>query len=407
MPNSRPTGFLPGMDEVARLTRAGRLAEATGLVQRLLRGTGEPGPTAAPNPAAPNPTVLEGEFTRVDPASPAGKAPGNRPGHAARTGLGETLRGLAARLRPTGLHGAGTGAPRPVADPLPDGASFVTASYSGASGTRAYKLYVPANRGKGPRPLVVMLHGCTQSPDDFAAGTRMNAFAERHGVFVAYPEQPASANPQRCWNWFKPEDQRRDRGEPELLAGITRRIMREHSIDPTRVYIAGLSAGGAAAAIMAAAYPDLYAAVGVHSGLPAGAAGDLPSALAAMRQGSRAAPTAGRTGRKVPTIIFHGDRDTVVNPQNGDQVAVQATAAVTGLRTETQQGEAPGRRTYSRTLHTDPSGRALCEHWAIHGAGHAWAGGSPAGSYTDPQGPDATAEMMRFFLENPRSATPG
>lgn len=401
MPNSRPTGFLPGMDEVARLTRAGRIAEATGLVQRLLRGADEPASTAGPEPAVPNPTVLDGEFTRLDSASPAGKTPGNRPGRAARTGLGETLRGLAARLRPTGLHGAGMGAARPPADPLPDGASFETVSYDGASGTRAYKLYVPANRGEGPRPLVVMLHGCTQSPDDFAAGTRMNAFAERHGLFVAYPEQPASANPQRCWNWFKPEDQRRDRGEPDLLAGITRRIMREHPIDPTRVYIAGLSAGGAAAAIMAAAYPDLYAAVGVHSGLPAGAAGDLPSALAAMRQGGRAAPGRAGTGRRVPTIIFHGDRDTVVNPQNGDQVVAQATAAVTGLRTETQQGEAPGGRGYSRTLHTDPSGRTLCEHWTIHGAGHAWAGGSPAGSYTDPQGPDATSEMMRFFLGHP------
>lgn len=401
MPNSRPTGFLPGMDEVARLTRAGRIAEATGLVQRLLRGTGEPAPTTAPDPS-----VIEGEFTRLDPAANTEKASGRRPGHAARTGLGETLRGLAARLRPAGLHGGGTGGPRPAADPLPDGASFVTASHSGASGTRAYKLYVPANRGEGPRPLVVMLHGCTQSPDDFAAGTRMNAFAERHGVFVAYPEQPASANPQRCWNWFKPEDQNRDRGEPDLLAGITRRIMREHPIDPTRVYIAGLSAGGAAAAIMAAAYPDLYAAAGVHSGLPAGAAGDLPSALAAMRQGGRAAPTRGGTGRAVPTIIFHGDRDRVVNPQNGDQVAAQATAAAHGLRTEVQHGETPGRHGYSRTLHTDPSGRTLCEHWSIHGAGHAWAGGSPAGSYTDPQGPDATAEMMRFFLEHPMSPTP-
>lgn len=401
MPNSRPTGFLPGMDEVARLTRAGRIAEATGLVQRLLRGTGEPAPTTAPDPS-----VIEGEFTRLDPAAKTEKASGRRPGHPARTGLGETLRGLATRLRPAGPHGGGMGAPRPAADALPDGASFVTASHSGASGTRAYKLYVPANRGEGPRPLVVMLHGCTQSPDDFAAGTRMNAFAERHGVFVAYPEQPASANPQRCWNWFKPEDQNRDRGEPDLLAGITRRIMREHPIDPTRVYIAGLSAGGAAAAIMAAAYPDLYAAVGVHSGLPAGAASDLPSALTAMRQGGRAAPTRGGTGRAVPTIIFHGDRDRVVNPQNGDQVAAQATAAAHGLRTEVQHGEAPGRHGYSRTFHTDPSGRTLCEHWSIHGAGHAWAGGSPAGSYTDPQGPDATAEMMRFFLEHPMSPTP-
>lgn len=305
-----------------------------------------------------------------------------------------------------GGRAGGTGALRPAADPLPDGASFVTDSYSGAAGTRTYKLYVPANCGDGLRPLVVMLHGCTQSPDDFAAGSRMNAFAERHGILVAYPEQPASANAQRCWNWFNPEDQRRDRGEPELLAGITRRIMHDHPVDPDRVYIAGLSAGGAAAAIMGTAYPDLYAAVGVHSGLPAGAAHDLPSALAAMRQGSGSRPDGARATRPMPTIIFHGDRDAVVHPNNGDRVAAQATAIATGLRTEVQQGAAPGRRAHSRTLHTDSSGRTLCEHWTIHGAGHAWAGGSPAGSYTDPQGPDATAEMMRFFLEHRLPATP-
>ncbi|WP_109155783.1 MULTISPECIES: PHB depolymerase family esterase [unclassified Azospirillum] len=414
MSQTRPTGFPPGMDEVARLTRAGRLAEATGLVQRLLRGEGATEPAATPA-TVPDPTLLEGEFVNLDAAPgpqarsdtsdrarPAGKMPGGRSGKGARTGLGETLRGLAARLQPTGLLG-GTGAPRLPAEPLPDGASFATASHSGAAGTRAYKLYVPANRGDGLRPLVVMLHGCTQSPDDFSAGTRMNAFAERHGVYVAYPEQPASANAQRCWNWFKPEDQRRGHGEPDLLAGITRRIIHDHPIDPNRVYIAGLSAGGAAAAIMGEAYPDLYAAVGVHSGLPAGAAHDLPSALAAMRQGDGGATGRARAGRAgarqpVPTIIFHGDRDTVVHPRNGDHVAARATAAAAGLDTEVQHGEAPGRRSYSRTLHTAPSGRALCELWAIHGAGHAWAGGSPSGSYTDPQGPDATAEMLRFFL---------
>ncbi|WP_372400590.1 PHB depolymerase family esterase (plasmid) [Azospirillum sp. HJ39] len=413
MPQTPPTG-LPGMAEVARLTRAGRLTEATGLVQRLLRGERAAAPTAAPAP-----TVLEGEFEKLDSSPqliPQGDAqPADGPGKGAgrgqktglvRTGLGETLRDLATRLRTMGGRAGGTGALRPAAAPLPDGASFVTDSYSGAAGTRTYKLYVPANHGDGLRPLVVMLHGCTQSPDDFAAGSRMNVFAERHGILVAYPEQPASANAQRCWNWFNPEDQRRDRGEPELLAGITRRIMRDHPVDPGRVYIAGLSAGGAAAAIMGTAYPDLYAAVGVHSGLPAGAAHDLPSALAAMRQGNGGRPDGARAARPVPTIVFHGDRDAVVHPNNGDRVAAQAIATATGLRTEVQQGAAPGRRAHSRTLHTDSSGRTLCEHWSIHGAGHAWAGGSPAGSYTDPQGPDATAEMMRFFLAHRLTATP-
>ncbi|MBP2306717.1 PHB depolymerase family esterase [Azospirillum melinis] len=410
MRHTTPPGMLPGMAEAARLTRAGKLGEATTLLQRLLRGDGKGEPAPAPNTTAPG-TTLEGEFVRLDPtpsAKDAGPQPANdsgcrRSGAKPRTGLGETLRGLAARFTPNGLHG---GTPRPAPDPLPDGASFARLSYSGAAGTRAYKLYVPAAADDRPRPLVVMLHGCTQSPDDFAAGTRMNAFAERHGILVAYPEQPASANAQRCWNWFKPEDQRRDQGEPSLLAGITRQIMRDHRVDPERVYIAGLSAGGAAAANMAAAYPDLYAAVGVHSGLPAGAAQDLPSALAAMRQGGSRSPRAAiRGNRRVPTIVFHGDRDHVVHPSNGDGVIAQATTGF-NLRSEMQQGQSPGGHAYNRNILHAPDGRTLCEHWTIHGAGHAWAGGSPSGSYTDPQGPDATAEMLRFFLDHRLETSP-
>jgi len=408
MRHTNPPGMLPGMAEAARLTRAGKLGEATTLLQRLLRGEGKG--ESAPDTATSGAT-LEGEFVRLDPtpsAKDAGPQPADDGGKQRsraklRAGLGETLRGLATRFTPNGLHG---GAPRPAPDPLPDGASFATLSYSGPAGTRAYKLYVPAAAGDGPHPLVVMLHGCTQSPDDFAAGTRMNAFAERHGILVAYPEQPASANAQRCWNWFKPEDQRRDQGEPSLLAGITRQIMRDHRVDPERVYIAGLSAGGAAAANMAAAYPDLYAAVGVHSGLPAGAAQDLPSALAAMRQGgSRSPRMATRGDRMVSTIVFHGDRDNVVHPSNGDGVTAQATAT-SNLRSEVQQGQRPGGHAYSRNILRDPDGRTQCEHWTIHGAGHAWSGGSPSGSYTDPQGPDATAEMLRFFLEHRLVASP-
>jgi len=244
---------------------------------------------------------------------------------------------------------------------------------------------------------VVMLHGCTQSPDDFAAGTRMNALAEEFGLLVAYPAQPQSANPQKCWNWFNPADQGRGRGEPALLAGIVMQIMRDHAVDQERVYIAGLSAGGAAAAIMGAAYPELFAAVGVHSGLPAGAAHDVQSAFAAMRQG--AAP-ARRGGRAVPTIVFHGDRDATVNPRNGEAVVAHALAGAKAPAARTERGRAPGGHGYARTLHADPSGRVVCEHWTVEGAGHAWMGGSAAGSYTDPRGPDASREMLRFFMEH-------
>jgi poly(hydroxyalkanoate) depolymerase family esterase len=234
-------------------------------------------------------------------------------------------------------------------------------------------------------------------PEDFAAGTRMNALAEAQGMLVAYPAQSGSANAQKCWNWFSPGDQRRDQGEPSLIAGITREVLRAHGGDPGRVYVAGLSAGGAQAAIMGLAYPELYAAVGVHSGLACGAARDLPSALAAMRQGAPGGLT--RARRVVPTIVFHADRDATVHPRNGDQVIEQsAAAAEPGLRTELHEGQVPGGHAWRRSAHLDAEGRAVLEHWLVRGGGHAWSGGDPAGSYTDPRGPDASKEMLRFFL---------
>ena len=299
-------------------------------------------------------------------------------------------------------------APTEEAAVLPEGAQFLSATFSNPAGTRPYKLYVPSGYQGQPAPLIVMLHGCTQSPDDFAAGTRMNAAAEEDTCLVAYPAQTSAANISKCWNWFSASNQQRDRGEPSLIAGITREVMRQYAVDPRRVYVAGLSAGAAAAAIMGAAYPDLFAAIGVHSGLACGAASDLPSAFAAMRQGRNGCGQ--RTpvwsdvdkGRGiVPAIVFHGDCDTTVHPCNGDDVVAQSTFAIS-LETRVEEGHVSCGHTYIRYRHIDTSGQTLIEQWVIHGAGHAWSGGSPAGSYTDPRGPDATREMLRFFLDHPR-----
>ncbi|MGZ8289799.1 MAG: extracellular catalytic domain type 1 short-chain-length polyhydroxyalkanoate depolymerase [Telluria sp.] len=281
---------------------------------------------------------------------------------------------------------------RPATSPLPG--QFLDDSYTNAAGTRTYKLYVPTGyNAASPMPLVVMLHGCTQHPDDFAAGTRMNELAEEMHCLVAYPAQSQAANPSRCWNWFNAIDQRRDQGEPSIIAGITRKVMDSHSVDPNQVYVAGLSAGGAMATIMGTLYPELYAAVGVHSGLPFASAHDLPSALAAMR-GDFGRPVP--PGAAVPIIVFHGDRDTTVHPANGDELIKQGAHQVSHLTT-TEPGAVENGHAYTRTVHLKADGTPHAEQWLIHGAGHAWSGGSGSGSYTDGRGPDASREMMRFF----------
>jgi poly(hydroxyalkanoate) depolymerase family esterase len=315
------------------------------------------------------------------------------------------LSSLGQRLRDSLKASTGSSADRPTArssvpprhsDSGPDEGLFLAKTFSSQIGSRPYKLYIPSGYRGRPVPLIVMLHGCTQSPDDFAAGTRMNVAAEAHTCLVAYPGQTSAANMQKCWNWFNQAEQDRDGEEPSVIAGITREIMREYAVDPRRVYIAGLSAGGAAAAIMGDAYPELYAAIGVHSGLACGAARDMSSAFAAMRSGAagRARPGGKRV---VPAIVFHGEQDTTVHPRNGDAVIAQSIGDES-LRMQVQSGKVPDGHTYSRTLHLDRNGDAVVEKWVVHGAGHAWFGGSRDGSFTDPLGPDATGEMMRFFL---------
>lgn len=379
----------PGLLDATRLTHAGRLTEATAALQRMLAGR-----TAPDTPAPAGPPTIDGVADTVGEAFvPDAKPVPSGPEWKAR--VPGALRGVLGGVDLSAFQTPG-GNTAHCAPAVPEGAQFLSATFNNPAGTRPYKLYVPSGYSGQPVPLIVMLHGCTQSPDDFAAGTRMNEAAERHPCLVAYPGQTSAANQQKCWKWFSAGDQQRDVGEPSLIAGITRQVMREYAVDPRRVYVAGLSAGGAAAAVMGSTYPDLYAAIGVHSGLACGAARDMPSAFAAMQGGGGAS----RFPQAVPAIIFHGDRDTTVNPRNADAVVAQA-AQGRASKTGTEAGKVPGGHAFDCTRYAGADGQVV-EQWTVHGGGHAWFGGSPAGSYTDPRGPDATAEMLRFFLEHPR-----
>ncbi|MBW8294321.1 PHB depolymerase family esterase [Sphingopyxis sp.] len=352
------------MADALRLTRSGDLREATRLIQAGLSKNLSNAPRADARSAA----VVDVTPSRLALALPS-RVPEIMPDAAT----------------PSGLRDPGI---------------FEERRFIGAEGKMSYMLYRPSSVKDG-MPVVIMLHGCTQGPEDFARGTGMNALADEMGFVVAYPRQTSAANLQRCWNWFKPGDQQRDKGEPALIAATTRQIVSELKADAHRVYVAGLSAGGAAAAILGAAYPDIYAAIGVHSGLGCGAARDMPSAFAAMRNGPPKSQLGGKSRQFVPVVTFHGDGDATVNEENSAHIIADAEHQCgidLILRKET--GGWPAERRYTRETHSEPGGNIMIERWTVHGAGHAWSGGHPSGTYTDPSGPDASRAMMGFLLRH-------
>lgn len=412
--------FETAMRRAVRFTRALNVAEATRVIRDALAGRSVSDTrTSSPDIAPPRPIQRSTPFpvdpdaeiieppTRPEPDEPAQKVAGGTSSLRLRKPLRETVRTLregrlAHRLFGS-LHDVGLpGTARQVRQPvIPDGAQFLARSFTCTAGSRSYRLYVPASAPDRPRGLVVMLHGCKQDPEDFAAGTGMNAVAEAYGLVIAYPRQSGADNASSCWNWFRPADQMRDRGEPSIIAGITKDIMWDFGLDRSRVFVAGLSAGGAMAAVMGQTYPDLYSAAGIHSGLAYGSANDVMSAFSSMRGdgGLASGPKRLANGHRLRTIVFQGSADRTVHPSNADRIVAAAAPTGAGCAVRRESGRSAGGRIYTRTIVADPGGNTAVEYWLVEGAGHAWSGGHPSGTYTDPHGPDASCQMVRFFLD--------
>ena len=458
--------------KATRLTKGGRLMEATRLIQRALGlvgaqkaavGDASPQSGSAPH-ATPHPTprsaagapdgaqdVSDVPFRETLKQPPANQPTFGAPVDSPVDSPVDTPVDLPVMPRPEPMLKENTDAPtpadapaveapaaeptpRPAPAPKPRAASFAELSFRSGDTPYAYRLYVPGFDGAEAAvtdaaspallPLVVLLHGCKQDAADFALGTGMNALAESEKYLVLYPEQSSTANSMRCWNWFDAAHQSRDSGEPKMIAALIRQVITTHGADPSRIYIAGLSAGGAMAAIMAGLYPELFAAVGVHSGLPPGAATDVISAFSAMRRGARKSrPRAGSADAAndasadendafvMPTIVFHGSADKTVNPDNGEQITQAALAAIKGAgvtlkkveQIEDSPGSTSGRRDTTRTIYRAADGKPFVEHWAIGSGPHAWSGGDAAGSFTDPHGPSASQAMVEFFLQHRRA----
>ena len=389
--------------EILRATgslRSGDPAGVTAIIQNALAAAGLTGSVGDGLSGNPN-QGTRGPYTL--PPGLVGSANGPRTDRMRRP-LGEVIRTLrAGGKRLEGLMpGPGRHAPPPQL-PLPDGAMFLNSHYSCSAGARRYRLYVPSTAGEGLQGLIVMLHGCTQNPEDFAAGTGMNALAEEHRVLVVYPAQTRGDNSMSCWNWFRPGDQLRNSGEPGIIAGLTEHVRDQYAISKGSVFIAGLSAGGAMAAILAETYPELYEAIGVHSGLAYGSANDVMSAFAAMRGQVGIEQRSERHGRKgrdanPRMIVFHGSADTTVHPSNAERI-ISSQGESLGNSVRSEHGQSGDKRAYTRLVSERDDGKHAIECWMIDGAQHAWSGGHAAGSYTDPHGPNASAAMVRFFLD--------
>ena len=418
------TRFRQAMRRATALTRAGNLTGASALIRAALT----PGAVPAADPVA---TVQEPDTLAPDTLAPDTLAPdipapdmptprrrpirpngpieeaqilsesvgrGGQGGPARRPSLGEAVAALRTGKAALKARQHTPRVPRRAA-PMPQNARFENRTFRCAAGARDYVVYVPASVADQPKGLIIMLHGCQQTAEDFAAGTRMNFHAESHGFIVAYPSQTSAANLSSCWNWFQPGDQKRGGGEPAIIAGITTALMAEFHTSRDSTFIAGLSAGAAMAVIMGQSYPELFDAAGIHSGLAYRSAKDLNSAFSAMRGQGGSASHANLKGKPfVRTIVVHGTADATVHPSNGDAVLADARRATAkGSTARSENGKTNG-RSFARTAVLGPQGERLVEDWRITGAGHAWSGGCATGSYTDAAGPDASAAMVDFFF---------